>query len=636
MAFSIVAFSCSNDDDPAPDPGDTTNPDDNSDENEDWETNTKDTLFVNAVLITYSNNAEKGIIIDNPFENQGVNISVNGGKVVVTSTIAHTEINYVLSGHQSDGCFKIYSDYKYGLGLNGVSLINSNEPAINIQSKEKASVYLVGGTSNRLIDNNVYEESTEDMKGTFFSEGPLTFQGSGKLTLKGYNRHAICSDDEITITSGDILIESSYKDGIHTNDGFTMEGGTLNITASSDGIECERGIIQINGGKIKINSEDYGIYCSYNGTDTNINAYIRINNGDIDILSSGQKSAGIRSRGTLLVNNGEINIETTGTAAKGINIRRSIEINGGNLNLTTKGDAMFDSDEQDTSSSSGIKSDENLTINNGNITITSSGSGGKGINIDGNFILNNGSVSLTTSGDEFVHNANYSTSPKALNAKNNATIKDGNLIIKTTGTKGKGIDCKNDFTIEGGLIEIETFEDCINVGSDMHIKGGSLYCNSANNDGIVSDETLTISKGIVISSGSSTKRGIRCKNSNTFKITGGTVIGTGTTNTIPSGSSSTQNILYYSGTGTKDQLIHIESASGNQPFTYKMPQSYSPLILLFSSPDLTVGTGYTIYTGGSVSGGTDFHGLYTHSNYTKGNNVATFSVNSIVTTVTSN
>lgn len=136
--------------------------------NDGFATNTKDTVFSNAVVIKYSGTTATVI---NPYQGNGVNVVIANGDVVVTASTTSTEINYVLSGRATNGTFKLYSEYKFGLVLNGVSTINDNGPAINIHSGKKVSVTLVAGTSNRLIDGATYAAATEDQKGAFFSEG---------------------------------------------------------------------------------------------------------------------------------------------------------------------------------------------------------------------------------------------------------------------------------------------------------------------------------------------------------------------------------------------------------------------------------------------------------------------------------
>lgn len=578
-------------------------------DNVDFTTNTKDTVFINQVVIKYISNDV--VEITNPFQDKGVLIAQNKGHIIITSSILDIEVNYVLSGNTADGSVKIYSDYKFGLALNGVSIINPNSSAINIQSGKKVSVFLVGGTSNRLIDSDTYTTtSEEDVKATFFSEGQLNFEGNGSLLVKGKSKHAICSDDYIRVKGGTITISAAAKDGIHANDYFRMDGGTLNITATSDGIDCEEGYIAINGGTITINSVSDGIKTSYKGTDTTINPYIAIANGTI-------------------------NIATTGDAGKGIKSKGDLSISGGNISIGTKGNAYYDTAEADISSASGIKCDGNMsTSGDCIITINSSGNGGKGISVDGALVFDNGTVNVTTTGDRYVYNQSNDTAAKAIKSDGNLTVNNGHITIKTSKTEAEGLESKNILTINGGTIEIDAYDDCINATNHIAINGGNVYCNSATNDGIDSNGTLTITGGVVVTSGSNApEEGLDCDN-NTFKITGGLLVGTGGATSSPTSSVCTQRSLIYNGSGTADQLFHIEAADGATILTFKIPRTYSQkMTLLFSSPNLVANTQYTIYTGGSVSGGTSFHGLYSSATYTKGTAADSFTPTSMVTTI---
>lgn len=601
-AVSLFTVSCSSDDD-----------NDNNDAtgdgevviDDDFTTNSKDTVFANAVFIAFSYDA---VTVTNPYADKGVSITSDGGDVVVKSTIADTEINYVLSGATKDGSFKIYSDYKFGIGLNGVSIINGDGAAINIQSGKKVSIALVGGTSSRLVDGATYAASgDEDMKGTLFSEGQLNFDGNGSLWVYGYNKHAIASDDYIRVKGGNITIKTAVKDGIHANEYIRIDNGILNIRATGDGIECEKGYIAINGGTIDVNSVGDAVKTSYSGTDTSILPYITISGGTIDATTTGEGSKGLKSKGDITVANGNITLATTGSA-------------------------YYDTDDADISSPAGIKADGNFVMEKGNLTITSSGAGGKGINVDGTLIINDGVISVVTTGDQFKYGKD-DTAAKAIKSDGDLTVNGGTITIKTSKTEAEGLESKTTLTINNGKIEIEAYDDCINASNHIQINGGSIYCYSQTNDGIDSNGTLTITGGTVVSSGATApEEGFDCDN-NTFKITGGTLVGIGGSTSTPTSSVSTQRTVIYGGSGTANQLIHIESSDGTGILTFKVPRAYNQMTLLFSGANLASNTSYTIYTGGSVSGGTDFHGLYSGATYTKGTSAGTFTPASMVTTV---
>lgn len=66
----------------------------------------------------------------------------------------------------------------------------------------------------------------------------------------------------------------------------------------------------------------------------------------------------------------------------------------------------------------------------------------------------------------------------------------------------------------------------------------------------------------------------------------------------------------------------------------KVPSlNYSSGALLYSSPSLASGVSYTVYKGGSYSGGSDFNGYYTGGSYTVGTAATTFASSSVVTTL---
>ena len=230
------------------------------DENEVFNPNAQNIYVKNTVSITFSNGQT---VVNNPFEAHGVTINVVNQDVTISSTVSdtETEVNYVLSGIATAGFVKIYSDYKFGLALNGVSIQNPTGAAINIQSGKRVSVTLVDKTSNRLIDEGIFEMTEgEDMKGTFFSEGQLIFDGAGSLLIYGNYGHAICCDDFIHINNGNITVNNATRDGIHCNEYFQMDGGNINIfKAKSDGVECEKGKIEMDGGGIEIESLGNGI-----------------------------------------------------------------------------------------------------------------------------------------------------------------------------------------------------------------------------------------------------------------------------------------------------------------------------------------------------------------------------------------
>ena len=134
-------------------------------------------------------NFGSSVAISNPYESAGVSVSYEGNYVTVTSTAE--DVEYVLSGTTTAGCFKIYSDNKFMLTLDGVSITSGKGAAINVQSHKRVFVNLPSGTSSKLVDASSYQtDNSEDQKGAFFSEGQLIFNGTGALSITGNYKHA--------------------------------------------------------------------------------------------------------------------------------------------------------------------------------------------------------------------------------------------------------------------------------------------------------------------------------------------------------------------------------------------------------------------------------------------------------------
>lgn len=555
----------------------------------------ENSTFGSTVSIAYSGTAAT---VTN---NAGVDVAQDGAHVVVTSTVAGVE--YVLSGSTTNGSFKIYSTYPYKLTLNGASITSTVGAAINSQSKQRGFVVLNAGTTNTLVDAASYTAtvSGEDQKGTLFSEGALIFSGTGSVSVTGNSKHAIVSDSYVRFRSGtNVTVAAAVKDGIHTNGDVIVGGGSVIINSTGDAIDLEGAYTQ-TGGYVKVTTTD-------------------------------DKGHGVKATGNITVSGGAIQAQTSGAGAKAISGDADVTLTGGKLTLITSGNAYYDSSDADLSSAAGIKADGALTVNGASVYVLSTGKGGKGFSSDGITTIQSGTVHIITTGTQHVYGS-LDTSPKGIKADSDLTISGGEIIVKTTGGEGsEGIESKANMTISGGNVYVYAYDDALNASTNITISGGNVCAYSTGNDGIDSNGTLTITGGVTVATGTTApEAGLDCDN-NTFKITGGVLLGVGGSTSTPTANASTQRSVVYNGTGTSGQYINI-SASGTNVMTYKLPRTYSQLVVLFSSADLTSGTSYTISKGGSISGGTEFFGLYSNTTYSGGTQAATFTPSSMVTMV---
>jgi hypothetical protein len=562
----------------------------------------------------------------------GVTVTTDGAKVSVASTASN--VNYVLSGTTTSGTFKVTSSTKkYEVTLNGVNITNTTGPAINLQSSKRAFIVCPAGTTNTLTDGSTYTAvGNEDQKGCFFTEGQAIFSGSGSLTVKGNYKHAICSDDYIRLRSGvNITVTSAVKDGIHTNDGLIIGGGTVTIAVSGSGIEVDEGSITMNNGVVTINSAGDAVKASYSGTETTITKNIAMNGGLLKLTTTGEKASGLNATGNITMAGGIIQATVSGAGSKGLTSDGTTTITAGKITAITSGIPVYE--DNDLTGAAGIKSDGALTISGGTVQCKSTGNGGKGLSGDGVIAISGGIVKVNTTGQKYKYNS-LDTSAKGIKADGNLTISGGAVMVRTEagGSDGgsEGIESKATLTISGGEVAVSAPDDAINAAKAIVISGGKTYAYSSGNDGIDSNGSLSVSGGLAIASGTTQpEEGFDCDN-NTLQITGGILIGTGGASSTMGGS---QYSVAYGGSGTSGSYINIQSSDGTSLVTYKMPRTYSSMVFTFSCPSMKSGTKYTIYSGGSISGGTDFYGYYTGATYTKGTSLTTFTPSSVYTTV---
>ncbi len=463
---------------------------------------------------------------------EGVKATVDGAGVTINSTIGG--VAYELSGSTSDGYFKIYSEKKFHLTLNDISLINTTGAAINIQSGKRVFVTLADGTTNSLTDGSSYNTPDgEDEKGAFFSEGQLIFNGKGSLEVTGNKKHGIVSDDYIRFRTGtNIYITASNGHGIKTNDYVAIGGGVLNI-------------------------------------------------------------------------------EVSGTAKKGISTDGYVLVSGGRTTILTSGDGEYDADENDVSGAAGIKADGYFQMDGGQLNIKSTGAGGKGINTDGEIIVNDGDIQVITTGKTFTYNSDLDSKAKGIKSDTDVTINGGTMKIKTMGGEGsEGLEAKGVMNINGGEIEIASYDDCINSAGDMTISGGYIYAFATNNDAIDSNGNLYIKGGVVLALGSAgAECAIDAAEGKNLYINGGTVVGVGGSNaSFPASSSSQMSIAFQANVTAGSTLTIADGNSGLLSLTMK--RNYQGGLYLISLPDFKNGTSYTVYSGSTVSGD-NWHGLYT-------------------------
>lgn len=418
--------------------------DDSHDDYGDFIENYKPT---NRITITY--NGESATVTGKV---TGVTVMAKGAHVTVLST--KKNIAYTLKGTTTNGSFKLYSDYKTEVTLDGADITNPTGAAINVQSGKTIMVKLADGSINKLADGSTYTMTTgEDQKGTFFSEGQLVFSGAGSLEVKSIGGHGIVSDDYVRVRGGNISV-NSVRDGINTNDRFIMSGGTVTVDAQQDGLDIGKGYIEIGAGKLTVNSVDEGITASYEGeddgtVDATITPYIAIKGGLVKVTTTGEKGHALRAMSTLTMTGGIVQATTRGAGSKALMSEGNMSLTGGKVTAFTEGAALYEADVKELSSSAAIRSKGALTIENMTVGVKSTGEGAKAINNVGDITLKNSLVTAVASGSTYESNG--------LDSRSRGVTTDGNM------------------TIDGGALFVRSYDDPLQVIGKLNFLNAAVY-----------------------------------------------------------------------------------------------------------------------------------------------------------------
>ena len=468
----------------------------------------------------------------------GVKISVNGGHVTANHESAKN-ICYVVSGSTSNGSLTILGDKKYEVKLTGVDITNPDSAAINLLSKKRAFIVLSG--ENKVADGTA---SKNDHKGAFYGKGKLLFSGNGSLDVYGNYNNGIHSADYILFSTGNnIYVKSTTNHGIKANDGIIVNGGILNVEvagAAGKGLNCEDDIV-INGGR------------------TNI---ICTGNGDWDTEALETKGAAcIKSDSILTIRGGEINVKATGSGGKGLKADWEAYISGGKLRVITTGGLYY---------SNGTTENHNYTGNTDNL------------------------------------DDNYTSSPKGIKVGTKDVhgvleISGGDIMVRTSGTNGEGIESKGTLTVSDGSVMVSAHDDGINSSGDLTISGGTVVTVGIQNDGIDANGNMYLKGGTLIAFGASgAETGIDINEQKKLYISGGSIFGIGGRADGNLGST-TQGIISTSGSVNANQTVTVSNGSTTLATFTMPPYSYNNGSILISAPGMSSGTSYTLSLASTVT-----------------------------------
>jgi len=459
------------------------------------------------------------------------------------------------------------------------------------------------------------------------TDGFLKIYGDYKFALK-LNGVSITNPDgaAVNIQCGKrayiVLADGTYNtltDGTAYNDATDDEDMKATLFSEGKMLFSGSGKLRVYGNcKAGIRSDDYVMFRPGN------NVYVKTTAGN-----------GIKGNDGIYIRGGVINVETTAAAAKALSSDGIVQIDGGRTTAITSGGGALDDDGTDVSGSAGVKADSIFVMNAGSLFCKSTGNGGKGISTDQELTINGGTLRVITTGTQYTY-GRYDTSAKGIKSDEAMTINGGDIMVRCTGGEGsEGIESKSTMTVNGGTIMAYCYDDALNSSAAMTINGGNIFAMGTNNDGIDSNSTLTINGGVVIACGTTVpEAGFDC-DENTFAVTGGTLIGIGGTTSTPTANVTTQPVAIVGGSSVSSGTnITLNSSDGTNVLAFAVPRDYTQqgYTLLVSSPKMSQGSTYTLSTGATVSGSTNFCGYVSDATVSGGTSLASLTLSSIITT----
>ena len=592
------------------------------------------TITGGTINLTMSGDYSKGIKAGTDIDIQGGSITINGsGATVVTA------------GDPS---------HCAGLKSSGNTTISNLTGSTNVHITMTSAA--AGGKAINADGNVVINDGTVELS-VAGAGGDYTDTTNSANT---YSSHCVKANGGITVNGGNLTLTAGGKDSkcLAADQAVTVNGGTIGMTVSgqaSKGIKSDLSVI----------IEDGAITANVSGATVVAN-------------QAASNSIAIKSDGTMEINGGTINATCTSASggAKCLSSDGNMTFNGGTLTLSTAGTGATvvgsGSSCTDGYTASCIKSDGNITVNGGTFNCQSTGKGGRGIACEGTL-----TIGTTGASDDLIHlyvmtsgaPVNVSSSsfpggggegdywkglPKGIKTQGKLTINSGHVQSYCSQTSGsstaEAIETKDSLFINGGFVEANAYDDGINAAKYIEINDGHVWSYSRGNDGIDCNGTRIMVNGGVLICCSTREAAVDDNDDQNqgghLRISNATVIAIGGSMGAIEGTPALTGQKYIvlgssgggypGGGGTSSALtlaqngICVKDNSNNEIVTFKMAaignntsgfENTTRRVsgLFITTPDIQSGT-YKYYTSPTISGGTNWHGLYSGATVTTSGN----------------
>lgn len=332
------------------------------------------TVSAGTVSVAYSASGAQVVVAGDIAPYLTVTATDGTVSIIAADNLA-TEITYELSGTSDNGSFYMDGSYKATLRINNLTLTNPAGAAINIDCGKRIKVEIPDGTTSTLTDG-----ATGSQKACLFINGHAEFEGGGTLNLTGNAKHAYASDEYTQLASsfGTLNVTAAASDGLHIQQYFQMEGGTVNVSGTKG--DCI----------------DVGI--TKDATDE-LNGQVLVSGGTLSLDVAADDVKGLKCDSAMTISGGTINAEVSGLGTKGFSVGTDLLINQASGNATkitmnVTGTTYMPDDEELESKCRGMKIKGNFTFNGGTISMSVTGKKAKGISCDGTYTYISGTTNV--------------------------------------------------------------------------------------------------------------------------------------------------------------------------------------------------------------------------------------------------
>lgn len=410
-----------------------------------------------------------------------------------------------------------------------------------------------------------------------------------------------CADETVITLNTDAIAVSGCGVSVSGTTATITDGGTYRaVGALRDGmlaVNTSAAVELILDGATIANADGPAIYVAAAEKTT-----LTLAAGTVNTLSDGAGYADADQKAALFSND---TLEITGGGALRVTGNYKHGIASDDDLLISNGAITIVSTVKD-----GFHANDNITVSGGTIDVVSSGS--DGFESEGDMLISAGQLTLAVTDDGAI-------------SESTMTIAGGTIAITAS---AEGIESKDTLVVNGGALTIAASDDGLNGINGVTINAGELYIDAAA-DAIDSNGALAINGGVSVLLGGSAPEGALDCDSCQIALNGGVVVAAGGSNSTPS-SASGQHVAVI-GARPVNTAMRIVRDDGADTLTFKVGKEYQSMI--FTAPALAGSRSYSIYTGGTISGGTSFYGLYSGAGYTGGSVWTTFTTTAVVTYV---